>query len=214
MKKFEYRFPIVHKFAIATKRCSSYLNVPPMTPSPIPPNVNLAPHKRKITATARVRENADPLLPKNKKAKVAYTKAAPKVVALSTSTADSLPIRHRNPSMEDENLPGNESQDDALHAKDPSEIDEQNAIDVDEDTTDVIGISDTESKSEPELEVAEESCEAELSKGHFIESDQIIHTYYRTPIKRVDGTHLCILPCNTCCQIHFGAPCSWVPMPC
>jgi hypothetical protein len=128
--------PIVHNLAIR-----DHLNASPMTPSPTPSNPDPAPRKRKITATARVRENADPLLPKNKKAKLAHTKATQKEVAPSSVTADSSDVEGVD-----------------LHAEDPSEIVEQAAV---------IVMDDSDTESESELDAAEESCEAELRKDHF-----------------------------------------------
>lgn len=188
-----------------------------MAPSPSPsessiaPDPEPAPQKRKITASARVRENTDPLLARNKKARTeTCTKAKQKVPLVRPSTLNTEPVCRQEEVGE---VPNKNGEGATLHPKDASDIlgqAEVIAIDADVDPTDATMISD--SGSEPEA--AEESCEAELSKNHIGEMFQKILTYHRSPIQRVDVSHLRVLPRNSYCQIYCWASCSCLPMPC
>jgi hypothetical protein len=132
--------------------------------TPFIPDADPGPsHKRKIKISARVTDNADPLLPKNKKARAeGHTKAMGKGKAVLKPLPKTGKAQRR-PSVEVEDVPEEASLPASLHPKDPNCIIEPAgvvAMDVDGDDSDTVEISDTE----PELEAAEESCEAELSK--------------------------------------------------
>jgi hypothetical protein len=183
------------------------------SPSSAAPDPEPAPQKRKITASAHVRENTDPLLPKNKKAHTGTetcTRAKQKVSLVRPSTLNTEPVCWQEEVGE---VPNKNGEGATLHPKDPSDIlgqAEVIAISANTDPIDATVISD--SGSEPEA--AEESCEAELSKNHIGEIFQKILTYHRLPIQRVDISHLCILPHNSYCQIYCWVSCSCLPMPC
>jgi hypothetical protein len=135
-----------------------------MEPSPSIPDIDLASRKRKIKLTARVTDNADPLLPKNKKARAedrpqaSKQKIKPSKAAQSTGSTskagkatNTVQAPQRRPSVEIEEVP-----DEGDHIVKRASM--QVVLDVDADPLD---ISDVET----EPEAMEESCEAELSKN-------------------------------------------------
>ena len=131
-----------------------------MTPSPnSSPEPNPAPRKRKITA--RVRDNADPLLLKNKKARIQAKQNAIKPT-LKTNRPKARSVATRPPTRPSIAV---ETDGDAagLPSLHPMELDSiEQAV---TDTIDVDKEGETEiSDTEHELEAPEESCEAELSK--------------------------------------------------
>ena len=137
-----------------------------MATPPIPDTDPTPSHngKRKIKISARVTDNADPLLPKNKKAR---TEGHMKIMGKEkvVKPRPKMGKTQRRPSVEVEDVPEEGYLHAGLHPKDPNHIIEPvtvGTIDVDEDPSNAsaVNISDTEL----ELEAAEESCEAELSK--------------------------------------------------
>lgn len=153
-----------------------------LPPSPSIPHCNLAPRKRKITA--RMRDNADPLLPKNKKARAEASanrktkQNGAKANTLKAQKQNKANILQRRLSVEVEE----ESNDsDGNAGSDPREpnfieqsmVDSSDAIDVDEEPSDAIDVNENPSEvghvadTSDVDEIAEESCEAELSKTHF-----------------------------------------------
>jgi hypothetical protein len=139
-----------------------------MAPSPPRPDPDPAPRKRKITA--RVTENTDPLLPKNKRAKAAAegrTKAKQDSKAVKPATSKANASKAGNTARLSRHHSSVEPDEDAgLHPKDADRVVEQAVvavIDVDGDPSYPTETSD----AEPDPEAAEESCEAELGKKHF-----------------------------------------------
>jgi hypothetical protein len=185
-----------------------------MAPSPSPsPDPDPTPRKRKITA--RIRDNADPLLPRNKKARA---QAKEKAVKPSTSKADTLKARNLAKAQVPRNHPVDVegAQHDKGAGLDPKDVDpiEQavaDAIDVDKVPSDATTeISDAEA----EPEAAEESCEAELSKRHIYEVVSELNLPDRASVTGVDIAHLRVLPRDPHCQIYPWASRPCFPMSC
>jgi hypothetical protein len=133
---------------------------PPPTP-PIPDPANRAPRKRKITA--RARDNADPLLPNNKKARVPSDAQAPaKKKTHRPKSKATLP-----------NMAAKEHGKQRHHIPVDSDVDAEDEEVPDGDTADAaedvaVAVMDVDldpsETTDTEPEVAEESCEAELSE--------------------------------------------------
>jgi len=157
-------------------------------PSTNPDDIVDGPRKRK--ETTRVTDNADPLLPKNKKAKTAPQPKRPtaKASQASKATGSAQGGSSRHPSVGLEEVEDEENLVQRVQPTNPSRILEAgDGSDDDDDSPEVIGTS-KESGKKPT-----ESAENELGTSIITMINYMPHQKNRAPRQRLELPHLCIL---------------------
>ena len=157
-------------------------------PSTNPDDIVDGPRKRK--ETTRVTDNADPLLPKNKKAKTAPQpkRLTAKASQVSKATGSAQGRSSRHPSVDIEEVEDEDNLVQRVQLTNPSRILEAgDGSDDDDDSPEVVGIS-KKSGEKPT-----ESAENELGTLIITMINYMPHRKNRAPCQRLELPHLRLL---------------------